>query len=886
MGAKVITLFLIAGLVPFGITGVLSYNSASTSLKQQAFNQLISVRETKKKQIEDYFSTIRKQVQTFSGNRMIIDAMKEYKVAFKDFQAENRIEAAQLEEQRTALKTYYTEDFTEEYKNQNNGKRPDVVSYFNQLDNDSIALQYTYIKANNSPLGSKHELDAADDSSTYSKLHATYHPPIRDFLEQFGYYDIFLVDPDSGDIVYSVFKELDYTTSLKDGPYAGTNFGRVFKAANESSDPGYANLIDFDPYPPSYEGAASFIASPIFEGSEKVGVLIFQMPIDKINDVMTSGNDWKDVGLGDSGETYLIGDDLAMRSQSRFLIEDKEGYYAMMNSLGMDQDTLNKIKAKESTIGLQKVETKGTRAAVSGQTNVEIFPDYRDVPVLSAYAPLSIEDVHWVIMSEIDEAEALSPATALAKNLMKVAGAMVGLIVGIGFIVTRVTGKVTDVIKKMIRSLTDCSEQITSASGEVSESSQALAQGSSEQASSLEETSSSMEQMASITRQNANNAEEAAKLVDMCSISAENGNKAVKDMNVSMEEINGSSKKIAEIIKVIDGIAFQTNLLALNAAVEAARAGEHGKGFAVVAEEVRNLAQRSATAAKDTQTLIEDSVAKADNGAKIAEKCGEALEDIVKNVKKATDLTKEIKNASGEQSEGIAQVSNAVQQMDELTQRNAASAEETASASEEMSAQAQSLIEQVRILSAQVGSAGDGEALSHSDDPVGRTRARRSDTEREREESTRYVALANQQGRTRQSGRKNRLDTDGGNGEQLNTEVVLPLFSKRRNQTMAYYRNNIVKGYDNKKSIRVLTDTAETISACGKNIQKVAENIMMSCHLPGTKGEAYKDQLLARVDDLRKLVTLYDSASQRLVGTAGKLASGVPEEEVWDDMPV
>jgi methyl-accepting chemotaxis protein len=275
-----------------------------------------------------------------------------------------------------------------------------------------------------------------------------------------------------------------------------------------------------------------------------------------------------------------------------------------------------------------------------------------------------------------------------------------------------------------------------------------------------------MEQMASITKQNANNAEEAAKLVDMCSVSAENGNKAVRDMNTSMEEINGSSKKIAEIIKVIDGIAFQTNLLALNAAVEAARAGEHGKGFAVVAEEVRNLAQRSATAAKDTQTLIEDSVAKADNGAKIAEKCGKALEDIVKNVKKATDLTKEIKNASGEQSEGIAQVSNAVQQMDELTQRNAASAEETASASEEMSAQAQNLIEQVKILSSQVGSADDGEALAHSDDLVGRARrTSRSDTEREREESTRYVALANKQGRTSQSGRKNRLDTDGGNGD-------------------------------------------------------------------------------------------------------------------------
>jgi methyl-accepting chemotaxis protein len=170
-----------------------------------------------------------------------------------------------------------------------------------------------------------------------------------------------------------------------------------------------------------------------------------------------------------------------------------------------------------------------------------------------------------------------------------------------------------------------------------------------------------------------------------------------------MEEINASSKKIAEITKVIDGIAFQTNLLALNAAVEAARAGEHGKGFAVVAEEVRNLAQRSATAAKDTTVLIEDSVRKAGNGAELAGKCGEALQDIVKNVQKAKELTNDISKASSEQSEGISQVSKAVYQMDQVTQENAASAEETASASEELSAQAQNLKEQVAMLSSHVG---------------------------------------------------------------------------------------------------------------------------------------------------------------------------------------
>jgi len=259
-----------------------------------------------------------------------------------------------------------------------------------------------------------------------------------------------------------------------------------------------------------------------------------------------------------------------------------------------------------------------------------------------------------------------------------------------------------NLLKELVAKLTEGSEQVASASEQVSASSQNLALGSSEQASSLEETSASMEEMASVTKQNANNAEEAAKIVDVCSVAANNGSKAVGEMINSMEEINKSGKEIAEITKVIDGIAFQTNLLALNAAVEAARAGEHGKGFAVVAEEVRNLAQRSAAAAKDTTALIDNCVAKAENGVQVAAKGREALEEIVKNVRKVNDLTKEIANASVEQSSGIDQVGNAVQEMDQVTQQNAANAEETASASEELSAQAQTLMDQIKVLAVQV----------------------------------------------------------------------------------------------------------------------------------------------------------------------------------------
>jgi methyl-accepting chemotaxis protein len=212
-----------------------------------------------------------------------------------------------------------------------------------------------------------------------------------------------------------------------------------------------------------------------------------------------------------------------------------------------------------------------------------------------------------------------------------------------------------------------------------------------------------MEEMSSMTKQNADNSKEAAQLASLCNLTAESGNKSVNEMNVAMQAINESSKKIGDIIKVIDGIAFQTNLLALNAAVEAARAGEHGKGFAVVAEEVRNLAQRSATAAKDTTALIEDCVSKADAGTKLSEKCKEVLTGIVSNVKKVNNLTSEISTASGEQTEGINQVTKAINEVDHITQQNAASAEETASASEEMSAQARTLMDQIKVLTEQLG---------------------------------------------------------------------------------------------------------------------------------------------------------------------------------------
>ncbi|UKN00521.1 SpoIIE family protein phosphatase [Paracrocinitomix mangrovi] len=441
---KLALAFFVIAFSSIVIIGFLAYFKGKKSLEEESFNRLTAVREMKASQIEDYFKDIRNQIITFSEDHTIIEAMKDFRNGFHIIYEEVDYNEHQKGESEKRLEDYYNNEFLPRL-NQNVEILGDIEHHF-PTHPSSVLLQDLYIASNKNKVGEKHFLEDAGDGSLYSETHKKYHPLIRSYLEKFEFYDIFLVDNESGHIIYSVYKEVDYGTSLIDGPYSNSNLARAYQEAKKSNNKDFVRLVDFEAYHPSYNAPASFIASPIYEGDEQLGVLIFQMPIKKINDIMTNRHEWANVGLGESGETYLVAEDYTLRNQSRFFIEDRENYFKMVTEIGTPESTITQIKNFESTVGLQTVKTKGTISALEGKTDTEIFDDYRGVAVLSSYKPLEIEDMNWVIMSEIDKDEAFSHVYDLRKNILVV---FVGLLLAIIFAAFFVSNKITRPIKRL-----------------------------------------------------------------------------------------------------------------------------------------------------------------------------------------------------------------------------------------------------------------------------------------------------------------------------------------------------------------------------------------------------------------------------------------------------
>ena len=360
------------------------------SFQKAADNKLSAIMEAKKVTLLDYLNSVRSQILDFAKRPKIIEAMWDLPQYFPSYIVENRWDEAMLSEKRDELKSYWEEEFGERYRQLNDGKDPEIEKYFSQLDDYTIALQHSYIANNPNPMGFKDELDKPDETA-YSRLHEQLHPSIRSFLREFGYYDIFLVEAEEGRIVYSTFKELNFGTSLIDGPFAESSLGRIFQQANAAQLPGQFFIEDFEPYWAGFEAPAAFVAAPIFEmtrnGLVKLGVVIFQFPVDKFKSVMSDRS-----GLGQTGETYLVGSDFRFRSDT-FL------------------DPLS-FSMEASFREFLALDTAPVRSGLGGESGVGVSRNYLNEYVLSAWSPFVFEDLNWVVVSEMNVSEVLNPLDA------------------------------------------------------------------------------------------------------------------------------------------------------------------------------------------------------------------------------------------------------------------------------------------------------------------------------------------------------------------------------------------------------------------------------------------------------------------------------------------
>lgn len=553
---KITLALLLAGLLPAAAILTLDTSRLREAAQASVEAELELAADMKEAQIQTWFATLVRIVQSLADNPATLAALDEFARGRAGLLADPafRVDEARLTE-RYDLQLQATR-----------GAEPGAQKEWMALDEGARRLQHLYVSANPKPVGEKHRLDDAGDGSAYSAAHRRHHPFLRGYLERFGLYDLFLIEPENGTILYTVFKETDFGTSLFSGPYRDSAFARTAQRMAKEGGRDPFLIADFEPYAPSYNAHAGFILLPLQKDGTLVGILAFQIPIEPLNEIMR-----RKLGRFETSDGYLVGADGRLRSVPR--------------------------RAADIEVGTP-VAGPVAAAARAGKAESLEGANYGGEPMVAAVRPARIGGMTWGMVSEITAEEAFAEARAALRTARVTAAALAGLILIAGLLLSawlirpirRLSRHIEEEAGRAVEALGTASTRVATAAGKMVGTAEEAGRQSREVRENSRLAATNVATVASAAEEMSASAQEVVQGVVRTSRLIEETTARTGAAQTSLEALESATGRIRGVVSFIEGIARKTDLLALNAAVEAARAGEAGRGFAVVAEEVRKLA--------------------------------------------------------------------------------------------------------------------------------------------------------------------------------------------------------------------------------------------------------------------------------------------------------
>jgi class 3 adenylate cyclase len=418
--SKIILILLLTGLTCLAAGAIIGYRAGDAALRRSIEDRLTAHREIKRRRLESYVNNQLRFTAAIGGSPETIEAAKAFTAAVREMRADNQMNPATSEAVSVALEAWYNKEFLPRLDKVAGSHTP----LEGLMPTDPIArrLQAEYIAHNPNPEGKGDKLLTGSGGSRYDIVHARYHPGLKRAAETVGFYDINLMDAATGDVVYTVAKEIDFASNMYNGAFTQSGFARVARRALDPRNGGKAVIEDYTAYTPSAFAPQMFAAVPIVADGQTIAVIVTQIDIRTLNGLLSDNNGWRSTGQGNTGEVQLVGEDRLLRGQSRFMVENPDKFLVQAQANGLPRSTADQIRTLGTTILYMPERSEAVEGAFHNRTGLARFLDYRGVEVIASYGPVEVAGLRWAITAKQDVAEAFAPALRLRRDLLVAAG--------------------------------------------------------------------------------------------------------------------------------------------------------------------------------------------------------------------------------------------------------------------------------------------------------------------------------------------------------------------------------------------------------------------------------------------------------------------------------